>query len=167
MKPNILLTSFTVVTCLAFAAGSGWPAPTHLDASTTSGPREKAPELEGFEPITWLGGVHFDFDKSNIRPADARILDRDVQWLKANSDVKVAIDGGADPRGSMAYNQKLSERRARAVRDYLVARGIAPDRIIEVGYGEKVLACRGASAPCWQKNRRADFLVKSTDKQSP
>jgi outer membrane protein OmpA-like peptidoglycan-associated protein len=53
------------------------------------------------------------------------------------------------------------------VRDYLVARGIAPDRIIEVGYGEKVLACRGASAPCWQKNRRADFLVKSTDKQSP
>ncbi len=167
MKPNILLTSFTVVTCLAFAAGPGWPAPTHPGASTTSGPREKAPELEGFEPITWLGGVHFDFDKSNIRPADARILDRDVQWLKANSDVKVAIDGGADPRGSMAYNQKLSERRARAVRDYLVARGIAPDRIIEVGYGEKVLACRGASAPCWQKNRRADFLVKSTDKQSP
>ena len=99
MKPNILLTSFTVVTCLAFAAGPGWPAPTHPGASTTSGPREKAPELEGFEPITWLGGVHFDFDKSNIRPA--------------------------------------------------------------------VLACRGASAPCWQKNRRADFLVKSTDKQSP
>jgi len=47
MKPNILLTSFTVVTCLAFAAGPGWPAPTHPGASTTSGPREKAPELEG------------------------------------------------------------------------------------------------------------------------
>ena len=111
--------------------------------------------------------VHFDFDKSTIRPADARILDRDVKWLKANSDVKVAIDGGADQRGSMAYNQKLSERRARAVRDYLVARGIAADRIVEVGYGEKVLACRGAGAACWQKNRRADLLVKSTDKQSP
>ena len=99
MKPNILLTSFTVVTCLAFAAGPGWPAPTHPGASTTSGAREKAPELEGFEPITRLGGVHFDFDKSNIRPADARILDRDVQWLKANSDVKVAIDG-APTRGA-------------------------------------------------------------------
>jgi len=167
MRPKHLLTSFTVVTCLAFAAGPGWPAPIHPGASTTSGAREKAPELEGFEPITRLGGVHFDFDKSNIRPADARILDRDVQWLKANSDVKVAIDGGADQRGSMAYNQKLSERRARAVRDYLVTRGIAPDRIIEVGSGERLLACRGAGAPCWQKNRRADFLVKNTDKQSP
>jgi outer membrane protein OmpA-like peptidoglycan-associated protein len=167
MRPKHLLTSFTVVTCLALAAAPGWSTPTHPGASTTGGPREKAPELDGFEPITWLGGVHFDFDKSTIRPADARILDRDVKWLKANSDVKVAIDGGADQRGSTAYNQKLSERRARAVRDYLVARGIAADRIVEVGYGEKVLACRGAGAPCWQKNRRADLLVKSTDKQSP
>lgn len=166
MRPKNLLTSLTVVTCLAFAASPGWTAPMH-PGDSTSGPREKAPELDGFEPIPWLAGVHFDFDKSNIRSADARILDRDVKWLKANSDVKVAIDGGADQRGSITYNQKLSERRARAVRDYLVARGIAADRIVEVGYGEKVPACRGAGGACWQKNRRADFLVKSPDRQSP
>jgi outer membrane protein OmpA-like peptidoglycan-associated protein len=166
MNRRFLLTSFTVMTSLAVAVGARWTGITPSSAAI-SGPREKASELEGFEPIAWLGGVHFDFNKANIRPADAKILDRDVEWLKANSNVKVAIDGGADQRGPIAYNQKLSERRARAVRDYLVARGVAPDRIVEVGYGEKLLACRGAGEACWQKNRRADFLVKTTDKQSP
>ena len=79
----------------------------------------------------------------------------------------VAVDGGADQRGSVVYNQRLSERRAKAVKDYLVARGVAADRITTLGYGEGLLACRTTGEACWQKNRRADFLVKVLDKQSP
>ena len=111
--------------------------------------------------------MHFDFNRSKIRAADARILDRNAEWLKANSSVMVAIDGGADQRGSIPYNQRLSERRARAVRDYLVARGVSADRIFEVGDGESLLACRAMGEACWQKNRRADFLVKDIGKQAP
>jgi peptidoglycan-associated lipoprotein len=81
--------------------------------------------------------------------------------------VTVAIDAGADPRGSVLYNQRLSERRAKAVKDYLVAHGVAADRIVNAGSGEGLLACRDTGEACWQKNRRADFLVKVVDKQSP
>ncbi len=103
MNRRFLLTGFTVVmTSLAVVVGAGWTGITPSSAAI-SGQREKASELEGFEPIAWLGGVHFDFNKANIRPADAKILDRDVEWLKANSNVKVAIDGGADQRGPIAY----------------------------------------------------------------
>jgi peptidoglycan-associated lipoprotein len=95
------------------------------------------------------------------------MLDRHAEWLKANSDVRVAIDGGADQRGTVMYNQKLSERRARAVRDYLVMRGVSADRIQLLGYGEVLKECRDAAEACWQKNRRASFLVKSPERQKP
>ena len=64
----------------------------------------------------------------------------------------------------------LSESRqrcARAVRDYLVAHGISADRIVGVGDGEQLLVCRAMGETCWQKNRRADFLVKDIAKQAP
>lgn len=95
------------------------------------------------------------------------ILDRHAEWLKANSSVQVAIDGGADQRGSVEHNQKLSERRAQAVRDYLVMRGVPADRIHQLGYGEGLLACRDTGEACWQQNRRANFLVKMIERQKP
>lgn len=161
-----LSVASAVLASLALTVGVGWTATAPPEPSTMSA-KEMAPKLEGFVPRLEVRGVHFDFDKSTIRPADARILDKNAEWLKANSETLVAIDGGADQRGSMAYNQRLSERRAKAVKDYLVARGIAEDRIVDIGYGTKVLACKTPGEPCWQKNRRADFLVKTLDKQAP
>ncbi len=161
----------TVLASLVIAAAPAWTEAasakqTRMVAST-SAPREMAPKLEGFAPTPELRPVHFDFNRSAIRPGEARILDKNAEWLKVNSNVKVAIEGGADQRGSVSYNQSLSERRARAVKDYLVARGVSADRIVEVGDGEKLLACRAMGETCWQKNRRADFLVKDIEKQSP
>jgi len=169
MKPKIvpiLLASLVVAAAPAWT-GATSPTQSRTVLASTSAPRDTAPRLEGFAPTPELSGVHFDFDKSAIRPEDAKILDKDAEWLKANPRVMVAIDGGADQRGSAMYNQKLSERRARAVRDYLVARGVSADRIIEVGYGENLLACRASGEACWQKNRRVDFLAKTIDKQAP
>ncbi len=142
------------------------PADSPAVASAT-GLRDAMPKLEGFAPTPELGSVHFDFDQSAIRPADAKTLDKHAEWLKANSNVMVAIEGGADQRGPLAYNQKLSERRARAVSDYLVAHGVPAERIVSVGYGKKVLECRTPDEVCWQKNRQADFLVKVVNKQAP
>ena len=169
MKLKILPT---VLASLTLMAAPAWTvgAPATLDrpvTASTVAPREPAPTLEGFAPTPELRTVHFDFNRSQIRVADARILDRNAEWLKANSAVMVAIDGGADQRGSVPYNQRLSERRARAVKDYLVARGVPVDRIVEVGDGERLLACRAMGEACWQKNRRADFLVKDIAKQAP
>jgi outer membrane protein OmpA-like peptidoglycan-associated protein len=81
--------------------------------------------------------VHFDFDKSTLNPEAQTILKRNIQLLKDNPKAKVRIAGYTSASGTEAYNQKLSERRAKAVQEYLINEGIVtPDRISTIGYGE-------------------------------
>ena len=162
----IVLAATAVVVAPGWAAAAPAKQPRTMVASTTA-PREATQTLEGFVTTPELRSVHFDSNRATIRAADARILDKNAEWLKANSSVVVAVDASADQRGTTLYNQRLSERRARAVKDYLVARGVSADRILEVGDGEGVLLCRSMGETCWQKNRRADFLVKGIPKQAP
>jgi OOP family OmpA-OmpF porin len=82
-------------------------------------------------------GVHFDFDKSTLKPEAQAILKRNIQILKDNPKAKVRIAGYTSASGTEAYNQKLSERRAKAVEEYLLNEGIiTPDRLSTIGYGE-------------------------------
>ena len=83
-----------------------------------------------------LRGINFDFDKSNIKKEFMPVLDEAAQILKDNPSIKVTIEGHTDSRGTDAYNQKLSERRANAVKRYLVGKGVADDRLDTVGKGE-------------------------------
>jgi outer membrane protein OmpA-like peptidoglycan-associated protein len=81
--------------------------------------------------------IHFDFDKSTLKPEARTILKRNIQVLKDNPNAHVRIAGYTSASGTEAYNQKLSERRAKAVEDYLISEGIiAPDRLTMIGYGE-------------------------------
>jgi len=81
--------------------------------------------------------VHFDFDKSTLKPEAQTILKRNIQLLKDNPNAKVRIAGYTSAHGTEEYNQKLSERRAKAVEEYLINEGIiAPDRLTMIGYGE-------------------------------
>ena len=107
-----------------------------------------------------LRDVHFEVDRAVIRAGDTPILDANAHWLKANPAVLVLIEGHADERGSDAHNLTLAERRAKATREALVARGVAPSRIAVKAYGEQRPACAERADLCWAKNRRAHFLVK-------
>jgi outer membrane protein OmpA-like peptidoglycan-associated protein len=81
--------------------------------------------------------VHFDFDKSTLKPEAQAILKRDIKMLKNNPNAKVRLAGYTSAAGTDAYNQALSERRARAVQEYLINEGIiTPDRLSTIGYGE-------------------------------
>ncbi len=81
--------------------------------------------------------VHFDFDQSTLKPEAQTILKRNIQILKENPKAQIRIAGYTSASGTEAYNQKLSERRANAVREYLINEGvIAPDRLSTIGYGE-------------------------------
>jgi outer membrane protein OmpA-like peptidoglycan-associated protein len=81
--------------------------------------------------------VHFDFDKSTLKPEAQTILKRNIQLLKDNPKTKVRIAGYTSASGTDAYNQKLSERRANAVQEYLINEGvITRDRLTTIGYGE-------------------------------
>ena len=81
--------------------------------------------------------IHFDFDKATLKPEAQTILKRNIQLLKDNPKAQIRIAGYTSAAGTEAYNQKLSERRANAVKAYLTKEGlIAPDRLITIGYGE-------------------------------
>jgi len=103
--------------------------------------------------------VFFDTNKTDLRPGDRQNLDEAIRWLKANSQARISLDGYADDRGTPPYNLKLSERRAIAVRDYLVAGGIDPKRISTTGSGETRAFAPGEDEAAWQLNRRVDLTV--------
>jgi len=108
-----------------------------------------------------LRGVRFDFDKATIR-ADARpVLDEAIATLKRESGVLVIAEGHTDNIGSDAYNLKLSQRRAQAVRDYLVAGGISPRRVAVEGLGESHPVASNDTADGRAQNRRVELRVRS------
>ncbi len=107
-----------------------------------------------------LKDVHFDFDKYEIRPGDAKVLDANAVWLKSNPDQVILIEGHCDERGTNEYNIALGDRRAKATTNYLVAQGVPQNRISVISYGEERPLCTAHNEDCWAKNRRAHFLVK-------
>lgn len=104
--------------------------------------------------------VFFDYNKSAVRDDLRSILEKNASILKANKSVKVVIEGHCDERGTSEYNIGLGESRAQAVKNYLVNLGVEAGRISIVSYGEEKPFCTERNEDCWQKNRRAHFVVK-------
>jgi outer membrane protein OmpA-like peptidoglycan-associated protein len=107
-----------------------------------------------------LRAVHFDFDKANIRPDARPILDEAARILKERGDVHVIVAGHTDSKGSDAYNMKLSNRRAEAVKRYLTDHGIAASRITSEGFGEREPVASNDTAEGRAQNRRVELHVK-------
>jgi len=108
-----------------------------------------------------LNDIHFDFDKYNIRPGDAKILDANATWLKSNTGNLVLIEGHCDERGTNEYTLALGERRAKSTMNYLVAQGVQAGRITIISYGKERPLCTEHNEACWLKNRRAHLLTKA------
>ncbi len=106
-----------------------------------------------------LTGINFAYDSSQIAPGSERILDNAVTALKEASTVQVRVTGHTDSRGSDQYNQKLSERRADAVRNYLMSKGIAANRVTTTGEGESRPIESNATDDGRYKNRRVELHV--------
>ena len=100
-----------------------------------------------------LEDIHFDFDKATLTKAAIEILARDIATLKENPGIKVQIEGHTCAHGTEDYNMALSERRANAVKEYLVNQGIAADRITTISYGETRLAMPEIPTP---KNKQSE-----------
>jgi peptidoglycan-associated lipoprotein len=111
---------------------------------------------------TMLGTlIHFDFDKSVIRPDDAGVLDQKVAILRANPNLRIRISGHCDERGSAEYNLALGNRRANASKQYLVSHGVEAARIETVSYGEERPIAQGHDESAWAQNRRDEFEIIS------
>ncbi len=113
-----------------------------------------------FGPNDALRMIHFEFDKADIRPDDASIIEANARWLRDNPGHIVLVQGHCDERGTNEYNLALGERRARSAMNFLVAQGVASARFTVVSYGEERPLCREESETCWAQNRRAMFFIR-------
>jgi OOP family OmpA-OmpF porin len=102
--------------------------------------------------------VHFDFDKSNIRPGDAAILDEAAATLQANPNVAVNVNGYTDAIGTVEYNIGLSNRRADAVVNYLTEKGIPSSRLIPHGFGKSDPVATNDTPEGRAQNRRVELV---------
>lgn len=98
--------------------------------------------------------VFFGFDRIDLTPEARATLDRQAQWLKQYPSVRVTVEGHADERGTREYNLALGERRANAVKNYLVAAGVPANRINTISYGKERPAVLGSNEAAWAQNRR-------------
>lgn len=112
--------------------------------------------LNGEQP---LAHVLFDYDSYALSDAARASLDANAAWLRRWPSTKVIIEGHADSRGTNEYNLGLGDRRAAAVRDYLVSLGIPADRLASVSKGEEAPFCRDDNETCWAQNRRGYFVI--------
>src|SRR5262245_10026192 len=100
-----------------------------------------------------------------------QILARNAEWLRAHNNAQIKVEGHCDERGSSTYNFVLAEKRAKAVRNYLVDLGIKGDRLTVVSYGKERPFCNDRSESCYQQNRRGHIVIKPkqgrTDRVEP
>jgi peptidoglycan-associated lipoprotein len=103
--------------------------------------------------------AYFDLDKADIRDDARQALTATAQFLRDHPEVKVVIEGHCDERGSTEYNLVLGDRRAAAVKQFLVSAGISADRMSTVSYGKEKPFCTEHDETCWQQNRRGHFVL--------
>ncbi|MDA8082662.1 MAG: peptidoglycan-associated lipoprotein Pal [Nitrospiraceae bacterium] len=103
--------------------------------------------------------IHFDFDKYDVKETFRPVLKSIATWMTKNTDARLSVEGHCDDRGTNEYNLALGDRRAKAVRDALVALGVPPSRIDTISYGEEKPVCKEQTEECWARNRRAHFVV--------
>ncbi len=110
--------------------------------------------LEVLNAKGFLEDVYFEYDKADLSSRAQASLQKNADYLRKWATTKVTIEGHADDRGSNEYNLALGERRAAAVRDYLVSLGVAANRMNIVSKGEEEPGCKEQTESCWEKNRR-------------
>jgi len=116
--------------------------------------------------IRFIVPVHFAFDDASVRPEDQQVLERFAQVVEAHYPASaITVEGFADPAGSQAYNLRLSQRRADAVRSQLLSLGVDGARVRTVGYGKDRLVVDGAwgEQPGAELNRRVVFVIESAE----
>ena len=118
--------------------------------------QKPAREMAAFD-VSDLLDVFFDFDQSDLTLAGREKLANNARVLKAASGVKIMIEGLCDERGTSEYNLGLGERRAYAVKNYLVSLGVSESMIKTISYGEEKPFAAGHNEEAWKQNRRAHF----------
>lgn len=144
------------------ASGDGGTADATATVTVNSPPAVSVPSNTMTEQQQFDANVQpifFDYDTSDLRPDAQATLQKDADWLKQHTDVKVVIGGYCDERGSDEYNLALGQRRADATKSALANLGVTADRLSVISYGKEKPFCSESNEQCWQLNRRAGFAM--------
>jgi peptidoglycan-associated lipoprotein len=159
---NLRLLSVIAVAVLLTACASKkeQTAGTTTTAATVEKPTGPAPDsVEYFNTVVG-NTVNFDYDKYDLRPDAQAILRGQAAWLNQNPSRTVTVEGHCDERGTREYNLGLGERRANAVKQYLVSLGVSGNRLKTISYGKERPVCVSSDESCWAKNRRGVSAVQ-------
>jgi len=148
-------TSYTIT-----ATGPGGNADANIRITVNAPAVVETPKGPSFEELFTreVRDAYFDLDKADIRPDARAALEKTASFLKGYPNAHVTIEGHCDERGSTEYNLALGDRRANAVKQYLVNLGIPAANLNTVSYGKEKPFCMESNESCWQQNRRGHFV---------
>lgn len=169
VRVQSLIVKSVLAAGLVLALGACGSKKTNTDAAGTSDAGAQSPSIENtpmsFDAqgsdsgkIDGLQTVHFEYDKAALTSDARQKIQGNVDWLKSRNNVGLQIEGHCDNRGSIEYNLSLGERRAQAVKNYMVSLGVAGDRLSVISYGKEKPLAMGDSDADYAKNRRANFV---------
>ena len=157
----IVAATLLLAACETASQVSGDSASTSAsNTASSSSASSSAADKTPAEKLAQVGDtVNFGFDSAELTVSARSTLNRQAAFLSLNPDLMIVIEGHADERGTREYNLALGDRRATAVRDYLVAKGINSARVRTVSYGKERPAVAGSDEAAWAKNRRAATVL--------
>ena len=132
------------------------PAPPPTESDEEAFARKTLEELNTERP---LADVLFEYNSSTLRDPDRQVLETNARWMERWTTTRVTVEGHCDARGTAEYNLALGDRRASAVKNYLLGLGVAAERIAVVSKGNEQPVCHEETEDCWQRNRRGHFLI--------
>ena len=162
----------------AYVQENGGPSPEYVNPDTgiaytngqtsntrSMGMRDSSGEIReirntGSGIVSRVQDIYFAFDSWSISTVGAKYLEEGAQWLHANPEKALTIEGHCDQRGTQDYNLVLGKKRAEAAQEYLVNLGVQPHRIKIVSYGKERPSCRSNNENCFQENRRNHMVVR-------
>jgi peptidoglycan-associated lipoprotein len=164
----LFAATFLIAACETASKVSGDSASTSsassgsssASSSSSSSSGSGVTEMTEAEKLAEVGNtVYFDFDSAELTAEAKMTLNRQSAFLNVNPTLVIVVEGHADERGTREYNLALGDRRATAVRDYLIANGLNSARVRTVSYGKERPAVEGSSEEAWAKNRRSATVL--------
>lgn len=131
---------------------------TGLSSTTTTG--NVTPGTQEDLTVNVGDRVFYGYDQSDLSAEARATVEKQAQWLKTYPNVNVTVEGHCDERGTREYNLALGEKRAMAVKNYLISNGVEPGRIQTISYGKERPAVTGSDEASWAQNRRGVLVVQ-------
>ena len=156
-----VLCAVALGSCSSVRKESTSPLP-HASAQATDSATPHGPAPDSVEYFNVVVGntVHFNFDAYDLNSEDRETLRKQAHWLNQYPVRTMVIEGHCDERGTREYDLGLGERRADAVRQYLVSLGVHPNRLKTISFGKEHPLCVASEESCWSKNRRGVSVIQ-------